>query len=92
MVFLLLRELTRSAILWSQKLDSTNWRAMLVHGVKENLVISRQICVYHCILLLKHLPNHVCIFKQTISNDFHGPTRPIQGTDPRHSVPLMKQR
>ncbi len=34
-VFLLLREPTQSAILWSQKFGSTKWRTELVQDVKE---------------------------------------------------------
>ena len=69
-VFLLPRRLTRSAIYGSQK---------------ENHAISRQTCVDHCILLLKHLSNHMHFIKKTVTNAFYRPTRPIQGK----RVPLM---
>ena len=75
-VFLLLRELTRSVIYGSQKFDSHKWPTVLV---KENHAISRHICVDHCILLLQHLSNHNDFITNGYRNAFQGPTRPIQG-------------
>ena len=56
-VFLLPRRQTRSAIYGSQNFDSHKWPTVLVRTVKANLAISRQTCVDHCSLLLKHLSN-----------------------------------
>ena len=78
-------ELTRSAILKSQKLDSTKWRAVFIHDVyyKENHTLSRHICVEHYILLLKHLSNHI----DFNTNGFRSFSL-TNSTDPRQRVPL----
>ena len=55
-VFLLLCELTRSAIYGRQIFDSHNWSTVLVD--EEKLILS-DICVDHYILLLKYLSNHM---------------------------------
>ena len=56
-VFLFSRRLTLSAIYGSQNFDSH--KSQQFAKEKENHAILRQICVDHCILLLKHLSNHM---------------------------------
>ena len=60
MVFILRRELTRSAIYGSQKFDSHKWLTVLVDEVKRKpRNFKAYFCVDHCILLLQHLSNHI---------------------------------
>ena len=74
-VFLLRRELTQSAILWSLNFDSTKLLTLFLRGVKRR-AISRHVCVFHYILLLNYLPNHTYFSKHN-------------STDPKQRVPLM---
>ena len=77
MVFLIRRELTRHAILWSQEFDSIKWPTLLVRKVKGKLHTfeARHVCVDHCNLLLKHLSNH---FNFMLS--WTNPTDPLKPT------------
>ena len=81
MVFLVRRELTRHAILWSQVFDSIKWPTVLVR--KVNHAISRHICVDNYIILLKHLSNHI----DFITNGFSWTNSTV---DSRHRFPLIK--
>ena len=51
--------------------DSHKWPTVLVRRVKGNHAILRQMCVDHCILLVKHLSNHAFCNKrlQTLFKD-----------------------
>ena len=82
-VFLLLCELTRSAIYGSQKFASHKWPTVFVDEVKENHAISSDTCMDHYILLLKHLSNHM----HFITNGYKRFSK-TNSTDPRQRVPL----
>ena len=59
-VFLLRRELTRSAIYGSHNFDSQKWPTVLVDRVtRKPRNFEAYLCIDHCILLLKHLSNHM---------------------------------
>ena len=58
-VFLILCELTLSAIYGSQKLDSHKLPTVLVVKVKRKPRNFKAFCVDHCILLLQHLFTHM---------------------------------
>ena len=83
LVFLLPRLQTRSAIYGSQIFDSHKWPTVLVRKVKESHAILRHICVDHCILLLKHLSNHM----HFVTNGQKHFSK-TNSTDPRQRVPL----
>ena len=70
-VFLLLYKLT---------FDSHKWPTVSIDEVKgKPCNFEAYLCVMdHCILLLKHLSNHMH-FIQNGPNAFYRPTRPIQG-------------
>ena len=68
-VFLLLCELTRSAIYGSKKSDSHKRPTLLVDEVKEHRAISRHICVDHCICYFYNIFLPICILLQTLSKD-----------------------
>ena len=79
MVFLLPRRQTRSAI---YGLTPINGRPCCSQS-KRNHAILRHICVDHCILLLKHLSNHM----HFITNGYKRFSK-TNSTDPRQRVPL----
>ena len=83
-VFLLPCRLTLSAIMGVKFLTPINGRPCQFAQSKENHAISRQTCVNHCILLLKHLSNHMHFIR-------NGYKRFLQtnSSDPRQRVPLM---
>ena len=70
-VFLWPCELTRSAIYGSQNFYSHKWPTVFSRRCKkENRAILRQTCVDHCILLLKHLSNHMRFIKNRLQTLF----------------------
>ena len=92
MVFLLLCELTRSAIYGSQKFDSHKWPTVLVDEVKlkENRAISMRVCVDHffCILLFYNifLPTDM----HFIENGYKRFSKTNSTDPPRQRVPLKR--
>ena len=83
-VFLLPRRLTRSAIYGSKMFDSHKWPTVLVRTVKGKPRNLRQTCVDHCIVLLKHLSNHMHLITNGYKRFLW-----INSTDPRQHVPLI---
>ena len=79
LVFLLRRELTRSAIYGRQKFDSHKWATVLVDEVKRK---PRNFEAYLCRSLystftLSFYPT--AFYNKRLQNAFYRPTRPIQG-------------
>ena len=82
LVFLLLCELTQSAIYGSQKFDSHKWPTVFVDEVKGK---PRSVtCVDHYILLLNYLSNRM----HFITNGYKRFSK-TNSTDSRQRVPLM---
>ena len=58
--------------------DSHKLPTVLVRKVKRKPRNFEQICVDHCILLLKHLSYHIAFYNKRLQTLFR-PTQPIQG-------------
>ena len=82
-VFLLLCELTWSAISGSQKVDSHKWPTVLFNEIKGHRAISRYVCVDHCSLLLQHLSTQM----HFITKGYKRFSK-TNSTDPRQRVPF----
>ena len=82
MVFLLLCELTRLAILWSKKLDSTKWHAVLIHGIRKTMQF-RGIILW---MIIFHFLN-IFPTMHFIINGFKRFSK-TNSTNPRQRVPL----
>ena len=79
-VFLVHRELTRSAILWSQNFDSTKWPTVFLRDVIKGKPGNYEVSLCRSLSSTFKISFYPYAFNNKwLSNALQRPTRPIQG-------------